>query len=46
MAHSRVADGGNGLEIWVVAENILNKQLHNCRHWKEVALQLGGWVRG
>jgi hypothetical protein len=26
MARFRVADGGDGLQIWRVAENILNKQ--------------------
>jgi hypothetical protein len=26
MAHPQVADGGNGLQIWRVAANILNKQ--------------------
>jgi hypothetical protein len=26
MARPQVADGGNGLQIWRVAENILNKQ--------------------
>jgi hypothetical protein len=27
MAHPQVADGGEGLQIWMVAANILNKQL-------------------
>jgi hypothetical protein len=27
MEHSRVADGGDGLQIWELAVNILNKQL-------------------
>jgi hypothetical protein len=26
MAYSQVADGGDGLQIWRVAEKILNKQ--------------------
>jgi hypothetical protein len=26
MAHPQVADGGDGLQIWKVAANILNKQ--------------------
>jgi len=26
MTHSRVATGGDGLQIWMVATNILNKQ--------------------
>jgi len=26
MARPRVADGGDGLQIWTVAANILNKQ--------------------
>jgi hypothetical protein len=26
MAHPQIADGGDGLKIWRVAANILNKQ--------------------
>jgi hypothetical protein len=27
MVHPHVADGGNGLQIWRIAANMLNKQL-------------------
>jgi hypothetical protein len=30
MAHSQVVDGGEGLQIWGVAVNILNKQLQTA----------------
>jgi hypothetical protein len=44
MAHRRVGAGGDGLQIWRVAVNILNKQ-----SWMAdggVALQHVGWLRG
>jgi len=42
MAHPWVADGGNSLQIWRVAMNILNKQL-----WaNDKVLRFGGWGRG
>jgi len=44
MAHPQVADGGNGLKVWRVAANILNKQLWTAaKGWSS---SLGGWVRG
>jgi hypothetical protein len=34
VAHLRVAGGGNGLQIWSVATNILNKQLRTAdKEW-------------
>jgi hypothetical protein len=34
IVHPRVADGGNGLQIWRVAANILNKQSRTAdRGW-------------
>jgi hypothetical protein len=41
MARPLVADGGEGLQIWRVAANILNKQLRTAdKGW------LGGWAGG
>jgi len=37
------ADGGDGLQIWRVATNILIKQLQTAG---KGVLQLGGWARG
>jgi hypothetical protein len=42
MARPQVADGGDGLQIWRVDANILNKQLRTADGG--VALQLGGWT--
>jgi len=39
-----VTDGGDGLQIWMAAANILNKQPR--RFEKMVVFQLGGWTRG
>jgi hypothetical protein len=37
MACSWVADGGDGLELWRVAVNILNKQPHtNNKGWSSI----------
>jgi len=44
MAHPRVADGGDGLQTWRVAANILSKQSRAAD--KGVVPQLGGWARG
>jgi hypothetical protein len=44
MAKPRVADRGDGLQIWIVAVNILNKQLQLAD--RGVALQLEGWAGG
>jgi hypothetical protein len=41
MAHRQVADGGDGLQIWRVAANILSKQSWTA---DRVVLQLGGWA--
>jgi hypothetical protein len=43
-ARPQVADGGDGLQIWRVAANILNKQSRTAR--QGVVLQLGGWAWG
>ena len=43
MARPQVADRGDGLQIWRVAANILNKQ---SRTASEVVLHLGGLVEG
>jgi hypothetical protein len=37
----RVTDGGDGLQIWRVAENILNKQLQ--RAFEDRSFGLGIW---
>jgi hypothetical protein len=33
MARPQVADGGDGLQIWRVAANILNKQARTAEKW-------------
>jgi hypothetical protein len=43
MAHPQVADGGDGLQIWRVAVNILNKLLRTA---DGVVLQLGDSAGG
>jgi hypothetical protein len=44
MARPRVADRGDGLQIWRVAANMLNKQsLTADSGWSS---SLGGWARG
>ena len=43
MARPQVADREDGLQIWRVAANILNKQ---SRTASGVVLQLGGWSKG
>jgi hypothetical protein len=44
MARPLVADRGDGLQIWRIAANILNKQSRTADG--RVGLQLGGWVGG
>jgi hypothetical protein len=41
MAHPRVADGGDGLQIWKVAAYILNKQLRTADRGGPPAWALG-----
>jgi hypothetical protein len=43
MVHSEVVDGGDGLQIWRMAGNTLNKQLWTAN---KGVLRLGGWVVG
>jgi hypothetical protein len=43
LASPRVSDGGDGLQIWRVDENILNKQSQTAL--QEMVLQLGGLRR-
>jgi hypothetical protein len=44
MARPRVADRGDGLQIWRVAANILNKQSRTADSgWSS---SLGGWAVG
>jgi hypothetical protein len=43
-ARPRFADGGDGLQIWRVTANILNKQSRIAD--RGVAIQLGGWAGG
>ncbi|KAJ4433933.1 hypothetical protein ANN_16252 [Periplaneta americana] len=43
MARPQVVDRGDGLQIWSVAVNILNKQ---SRTADEGVLQLGDWAKG
>jgi hypothetical protein len=43
MARPRVADGGDGPQIWRVAASILNNQFPTV---EKGGLQLGGWERG
>jgi hypothetical protein len=42
MARPRVADGGDGLQIWRVAANILNKQSRTADKGWPLNLALGG----
>jgi len=43
MARHRVADGGDGLQIWSVAANIVNKQaVSDSRQLKMIQFG-GGW---
>jgi hypothetical protein len=37
MARPQVADGGDGLQIWRVAANILNKQSRTADKWWSLA---------
>jgi hypothetical protein len=39
-----IVDGGESLQIWRVAANILNKQLWRAN--KESSYSFGGWARG
>jgi hypothetical protein len=41
---SRVADGGDGLQLWRIATNIMNTQSHTAN--KKCSSSLGDWVRG
>jgi hypothetical protein len=41
MARPRVADGGDGLQIWRVAENILNKQSRTAVKGWSSSLEVG-----
>jgi hypothetical protein len=43
VACPQVADGGDGIQMWRVAVNILNKQLRTA---DGVVLHLGGWAGG
>jgi hypothetical protein len=42
MAHPQIADGGDGLHIWRVAANILNKQSWTADTGGPPAWGLGG----
>jgi hypothetical protein len=44
MARPQVADGVDGLQIWRVAANILNKKSRTAD--RGVVLQFGGWAGG
>jgi hypothetical protein len=44
MARPQVADGGDGLQIWRIAGNILNKQSRTAD--KPRSSNLGGWAWG
>jgi hypothetical protein len=44
MAHHQVADGGDGLQLWRIAGNILNTQLQTAVRGRYSSL--GGWVGG
>jgi hypothetical protein len=44
MVCPQVSDGGDGLQTWRVAANILNKQSRTAD--RGVVLQLGGWEGG
>jgi hypothetical protein len=41
MAHPKVSDGGNGLQIWTVAANTLNTQLQTAHESGPLAWKLG-----
>jgi hypothetical protein len=41
MTRPQVADGGDGLQIWRVAANILNKQSRTANNWWSSNLGLG-----
>jgi hypothetical protein len=44
MARPQVADGGNGLQIWRVAANILNKQSRTVDKGWSSSLGVGLWA--
>jgi hypothetical protein len=44
MARPQVANGGDGLQIWRVAANILSKQSRTAD--RKVGFQLGSWAGG
>jgi hypothetical protein len=46
MAHPLVADGGDGLQIWRVALNILNKQSRTAGKGRSSSLGEGALARG
>jgi hypothetical protein len=41
MARPRVTDGGDGLQVWGVAENILNKQSRTTDKGRSSSLRVG-----
>jgi hypothetical protein len=41
MASPRVADGGDGLQVWRVGANVLNKQLRRADKWWSSSLGVG-----
>jgi hypothetical protein len=42
MAHPQVADGGEGLQIWRVAANVLNKQSRTAdKGWSSLGVGRG-----
>jgi hypothetical protein len=43
MACPQVADGGDGLQVWRVAANILNKQSQKADNGRSSSLR--GWLR-
>jgi hypothetical protein len=45
MARPQVADGGDALQVWRKAANILNKQSRTADS-RGVVIQLGGWAWG
>jgi len=45
MALPRIADGGNGFQIWRVAENILNKQSQKLTRSGPPASGLGEGIK-
>jgi hypothetical protein len=44
MARPQVADGGDGLQIWRVSANILNKQLRTADKGWSSSLGAGRWA--